>query len=92
MWKEAWLLLKEKRLQKDKNFRANILTYNLSDVVKAIVYIQVFGNEGSHAELEIAISDTIAQLHMICESNELNYKQLEDQGLERLLEKLKELK
>lgn len=90
-YSELWKILRTLPHQKEPNFRANIVTYNAGDIAKATAYIQIFGSTGSHAELRIAIADTIAQLHILCEMHSLDFNALDDLGKIRLIDRTKEL-
>lgn len=84
VYEEFWKLLRVDPLQRDAFYRLSILTYQLGDVHKAVVYQHYYGSTGSHAELNIALADLIAQLHIFCLSQGLNYQKLEELGLKRL--------
>lgn len=85
-FEELWKLLRTEHIQRDKYYRLSIASYQLGDVHKAVVYQQYYGSVGSHAESKIAISDLIAQIHLLCLTLNLDYDKLQDLGLKRLAE------
>lgn len=64
----------------------SIISYQLGDVHKAIVYKQYYGSVGMHAELKIAMADLTAQIHMLCLKTGLDFSEVENLGLRRLAE------
>jgi len=85
-FKEVWMLLKKDPLQRNVLWRLSILSYQLGDVIKATVYRIYYGNEGHHTELKLALADLIAQIRILTIQNGLNYDELEELGLKRLMD------
>jgi len=83
---EAWRLIAREHTARDTFFRLTVLGYQFGDVQKALVYKSYYGKEGYHKEREVAIADMIAQVHLLCEQQGLDYQELEALGLKRLLE------
>ena len=85
-YEEVWKLLRKDPIQRNLLWRLSILTYQLGDVIKAIVYKMYYGSEGHHAELKLALADLIAQIRILMIQLGLNYSEIEQLGLERLME------
>ena len=85
-FEEVWKLLKRDPLQREILWRASILTYQLGDVIKALVYRIYYGEEGHHTELKLALSDLIAQIRILMIQLNLNYNEIEELGLKRLMD------
>ncbi|RLG44766.1 MAG: hypothetical protein DRN81_03680 [Thermoproteota archaeon] len=83
-WDELWKLLRTDPLQRDVFYRLSVLTYELGDVHKAVVYKHYYGDTGTHAELKVALADLFAQLYIFCLSQGLDVEELEKLGLKRL--------
>jgi len=62
------------------------MTYQLGDVVKAIVYRIYYGKEGHHTELKLALADLIAQIRILMIQTGLDYNEIEKLGLQRLMD------
>lgn len=84
MFEELWKLLRKERIQRDRFYRLAILSYQFGDTAKAVVYKEYYGDEGIHAELRLALADVIAQIHVFCLSENLDFEVIEDLGLKRL--------
>ena len=85
-FEEVWKLLRKDPIQRSLLWRISILTYQLGDVIKAIVYRMYYGSEGHHSELKLALADLIAQLKILMIQLGLDYSEIEQLGLERLME------
>ena len=79
---EVYNILAQSKPNDDKFYRLSVLGYNFGDVQKAIVYIQYYGSVGYHAELEIAISDMITQLRLLCCNQNIDFSKCEKLGLD----------
>ena len=85
-FEEVWKLLKKDPLQRNILWRLCILNYQLGDVTKALVYRIYYGEEGHHTELKLGLADLIAQIRILMIQLNLNYNEIEELGLKRLMD------
>ena len=72
---------------------AAIMTYELGDMMKMLVYRHNYKNnpnrvKGYMIEAKIALSDLLAQCHVICEREGWVFSEIESLGIERLHERI----
>lgn len=69
----------------------NILVYEVGDLVKMLFYSRVYPERKKilMIEAKIALSDILAQCHVICEREDWNFIELDILGIERLHERIK---
>lgn len=69
---------------------ANIVTYELGDLIKKLFYAKIYPKrqEVCLIEARIAFSDLIAQCHLICKREGWNFAEVESLGLSRAYEKI----
>jgi hypothetical protein len=85
-------------VQRDRNFRLNVLTYEMGDLVKSRVYEEIYGSDSSEmrrafkAEGKKAVSDALIQLLMLADVECYDYDELLKIGLEGLDEFLERKK
>lgn len=70
---------------------ANIMIYELGDLVKMLFYSKVYPDRKTinMIEAKIALSDLLAQCHVVCEREGWNFVELDILGKERLHERIK---
>jgi len=72
-------------------FTARVLTYEIGDIHKLMIYKERFGPRGYLGELKIALADARTMLNLL--SEQLGYtdlQELDQIGLERFIERIKE--
>jgi len=75
-------------IQRNKHFRLNILVYEIGDLVKTVVYEEIFGNgspetrRACYGERKKALSDAMMQLLIFARNENYNYDELFKIGLD----------
>lgn len=69
----------------------NIMVYELGDLAKMLFYTKVYPErkEVQMIEARIALSDLLAQCHVVCEREGWNFIEVDILGKERLHERIK---
>ena len=69
----------------------NVMTYELGDLVKMFFYTKLYPDRKQilMIEAKIALSDLLAQCHVVCEREGWNFVELDLLGKERLHERIK---
>lgn len=85
-------------IQRDRQFRLNVLTYEMGDLVKSRVYEEIYGSDSPEmrracrGEGKKAVSDALIQLLMFADIEGYEYDELLKIGLEGLDEFLERKK
>lgn len=69
--------------QTDVLFRSNVLSYEVAEITKAIVYGKIFPGDAHvyRKELERGISDALAQIAIICELYGMDFENRLTRGI-----------
>ena len=68
---------------------ANVATYELGDLIKRLFYAQIYPDRRNCLiEAKIAMSDLIAQCHIICKREKWNFAEIETLGINRAHERI----
>lgn len=90
-------LKKNEPTSDNRQFRINIITYELGDLARAIVYADRFRNDEKQfkirmADAKLAISDVLTQLFLLCETNGWDFHEMRKLGAEHLEERHEDFK
>ena len=85
-YEELWKMMSKNPLQRNMFWRLCIMSYELGDAIKSIVYQHYYGDTGVHGEVKTSLADLIAQIHVLCLQCNLDFEELEELGLKRLAE------
>lgn len=90
-WRMLNGLLMKDTLQADAFYRLSILTYQVGDVHKALVYQTCYCRDDKavkafHAEEKIALADALAQLKAFIQLRGYNFDDIDKLAFERMLD------
>ena len=80
MYKE---ILEKHGVKQTPEFTARVLSYEIGDIHKILIYMERFGNTGYLGELKLACADIVTQINLFSEQNSFNLEDLKIIGLER---------
>ena len=71
-------------------FTARVLSYEVGDITKLMVYRERFGKTGYLGEMKIALADALTMVHLLIEQEGHDIEDLKNIGLERFIYRMKE--
>lgn len=71
-------------------FTARVLSYEIGDIHKLMIYAKRFGSTGYLGDLKIACADTLTMISLLSEQLDFDLEELKETGLERFRERMKE--
>jgi transcription initiation factor IIE alpha subunit len=71
---------------------AEIMTYEASQVLRGMIYLERFGPVGYARTIRTETGDLIHSLHLYCEQMGYDYEELKAEGLERFKERMQQIK
>ena len=78
-------------VKQTSEFTARVLSHEIGDVHKLLIYIERFGNAGYLGDLKIACADTLTMIGLLSEQLGYEVEELERIGLERFNDRMKEV-
>jgi len=72
-------------------FTARVLSYEVGDIHKLMIYQERFGNCGYLGDLKIACADTLTMISLLSEQLGYDLEELKEVGLERFRDRMKEV-
>lgn len=88
-WDTLWGMLKEKRLQKDIDWRIENLVDQVGSLARARRYYTYHQKPGYEGEMKISIADVYAQLRMLMRACGYSYAEIASLGANRLEDAIK---
>ena len=79
-------------LPQSPEFTARILSYEVGDIHKLMIYAERFGSSGYIGDLKVACADTITMISLLSEQLGYDLNELNFLGIERLKDRMKECK
>ena len=85
-------VLEKHKVEQPPEFTARVLTYELGDIHKLMIYIERFGGEGYRDDLKIACADHLTMSGLLPEQLGFNLEELYEVGLDRFNYRMGEVK
>jgi len=88
MYKEV---LEGQGVDQTPEFTARVLSYEIGDIHKILIYIERFGSAGYLGDLKIACADALTMIGLFSEQQGFDLEELRDLGLERFVDRIVEI-
>lgn len=87
MYKELLILYE---VEQTPEFTARVLSYEIGDIHKLLIYKERFGSTGYLGDLKMACADTLTMISLLSEQFEYDLGELKEIGLERFKYRMQE--
>lgn len=85
-------ILEKYKVEQTPEFTARVLSYEIGDIHKLLIYKERFGSTGYLGDLKHACADTLAMIGLLSEQLGYNLAELKEIGLERFTDRMQEVK
>ena len=85
-------VLEEAIVEQTPEFTARVLSYEIGDIHKLLIYRERFGSTGYLGDLQMACADAKTMVNLLSEQLGYNLEELKRLGLERFIYRMQEVK